>query len=806
MSLTFTEFTEQYHLQLTPQQQEAVQAVDGPVLVLAVPGAGKTTVLITRLGYMVLCCSIRPEQILTVTYTVAATKDMRRRFADKFGEELAARLEFRTINGICAKIIAAFGRRIGKTAFTLQTNEGAILQLLREFYIELIHNYPTESELMDLRSQISYIKNMQLSEKAQKELDEKTGLPLSEICKRYSARMRSLGQMDYDDQMIYAKAILLRSPELLHEIQEHYRYLCVDEAQDTSAIQHEILQLLAKGAHGDNLFLVGDEDQSIYGFRAAFPQALLRFEEQHACSKVLLMEDNFRSDASIVEAASRVISHNKSRHPKTMHPTRPSNTQVRLLPVARRQNQYSYLLKAAENCNVQTAVLYRSNESALPLIDLLDRSGLPYSVRNADLSFFSSRVVCDIANIYRFLRNPNDTDAFLQIYYKLNLYLSKQAALRCCEESAADPRHRSPLSHLLKDPSTETYVKTAIRKLIKHSDKVTEGSAATALFTICSTFGYADYLERTESGQAKLAILDLLAKQEYSMESLFHRLNYLRDKMQTPSQDCGRRDSFSQGCAAAQQTAALQQNTTPQGSVAPQQITPPQGLILSTIHASKGLEYSRVYLLDVGDGTFPVMDPPDRNDAAAVAAYEEERRIFYVGMTRARDYLNIFTLPAGSRFAAEMQQDPSSAAKASIKSSNIGASSSARASIKRSGRGTSSSTRASIKNSGRVVSSSVRGNVTNSGRDATRAVSGRAYGQNGSQLRSRDESIQENLTSFLERAQKQSPVQHNVYGPGIIQNITDKRVRVLFATGDERSFDLRIVVGNGILRLTASQE
>ena len=734
MPLTFDEFQTQYHLRLTSQQREAVMAVDGPVLVLAVPGAGKTTVLVARLGYMLLCAGIRPEQILTVTYTVAATKDMRRRFAEQFGDELAERLEFRTINGICAKIIAAYGRRIGKTAFTLQTNEGAILQILREFYIELVHNYPTESELMDVRSQISYIKNMQLSEEAQRELDEKAGLPLSEICRRYSARMRSLGQMDYDDQMVYARNILQRCRELTHELQEQYRYVCVDEAQDTSYIQHEILQILAKGSNGDNLFLVGDEDQSIYGFRAAFPQALLDFERQHAGARVLLMEDNFRSDASIVEAANRLIARNKSRHPKVLRAVRPSNTQVRILPVARRQNQYSYLLKAAENCRVQTAVLYRNNESALPLIDLLDRNGLPYTVRSADLSFFTSRVVCDIANIYRFLQNESDTEAFLQIYYKLNLYLPKQSAYRCCEASAKDSRHRSPLWHLLKDPGTEDYVKSAVRKLIKHREKVTEGSAETALFTICSTMGYSDYLKRTESGQGRMSILEILARQENSLEELFRRLDYLKERMQTPQ---------APGDAAEQASDST------------------NGLILSTIHASKGLEYTRVYLLDVGDGTFPAMDPPERGDAAAAALYEEERRIFYVGVTRAKDYLNIFTLPAGSRFAEELLHEPKTS-QAKLKMNR--------------------------------TSTGETGGMGKAGRQ-------REGRQTEKEKEAKRQKEEENLKTFRETAQKTTPVIHKVYGPGVVQNMTDKRVRVLFATGDERSFDLRIVVGKGILRL-----
>ena len=247
--------------------------------------------------------------------------------------------------------------------------------------------------------------------------------------------MKQQGRMDYDDQMVYALNILMRCPELLSEYRARYRYLCVDEAQDTSKIQHRILKLLAGNG---NLFMVGDEDQSIYGFRAAYPEALLSFEKDHPGAKVLLMEQNFRSDAAIVKAAGQLIAHNRLRHQKTMLPTRGQNTKVRIFSVKQREDQYSYLVQTAKECAEKgggtetTAVLYRNNESAVPLMDRLEREGISYNVRSADLSFFTSRVIYDIAAIYRFLQDPSDPELFLQVYYKLSLYVSKQMAEEVC--------------------------------------------------------------------------------------------------------------------------------------------------------------------------------------------------------------------------------------------------------------------------------------------------------------------------------------------------------------------------------------
>ena len=753
MPLSFQDFLTQYHLSLTLQQQEAVQAVDGPVLVLAVPGAGKTTVLIARLGYMLLCRGILPRQILTVTYTVSATHDMRQRFAQRFGAELADQLEFRTINGICAKIISAYGRMIGRTPFSLQTDEGEILRLIRELYLELVREYPTESELSDVRTAISYIKNMELPPSEQQKLDEAAGLPLSEICRRYTARMKELGRMDYDDQMVYAKAILQKSPALTAQLQSLYRYVCVDEAQDTSLIQHEILQILANGPAGDNLFLVGDEDQSIYGFRAAFPQALLNFERQHTGARVLLMEDNFRSDASIVEAAGRLITRNKSRHPKSMHAVHPARTQVRILPVKSPQGQYSYLLKAAENLQIQTAVLYRNNESALPLIDLLDRNGLPYQVRSKDLSFFTSRVVYDLIHIYRFLKDPRDTDSFLQIYYKLNLYLNKKTALRLCEKAQSGSKRQSILTILTRDPDIEFYIKKAARKFNQQRELVLDSSASNALSLIRNSLGYGDYLQRAQIEQGKMNTLELLARQEASLESLFARLHYLQDCVQRGSSsgyagsapatapaasapvptDASAAVPVPAAVAAASPSSATASASSPAGN---------SGLLLSTIHASKGLEYNRVFLLDVGDGVFPSMDPPDKKDKEALALYEEERRIFYVGMTRAKDYLGIFVLPSGSAFVKELQNEPA------------------------------------------------------------KATAGKKAPKPGKRSASYDPKAEAaRIQAFTEAAARGSLVRHEVYGTGRIQQISGKRITVLFDNGTLRPFDLNIVVGKGFLRL-----
>ena len=386
---------------LNQQQAAAVQAADGPVLLLAVPGSGKTTVLIHRLGYLMDCRGIPPERILTVTYTVAATRDMRARFARTFGEDRASRLEFRTINGLSARIIQYYERAMGRRAFQLVTDEGTLSSLVGELFRACTGTFATESTIKGLRTAITYGKNRQMSREEMEALS--TGeLPVAQVYQAYCRVLRQRGWMDYDDQMVYAAQILRRHGEILAYFQEKYTHLCVDEAQDTSRIQHTILRLLA--GRRRNLFLVGDEDQSIYGFRAAEPGALLRFERDYPGGRVLFLEKNYRSTQTIVTAADGFIRQNHNRRDKHMTAARGPGPALEELWVYDRAAQYAYLARLARDCPQETAVLYRNNESALPVLDLLDRQGIACRCRQMDGTFFTHRVVRDMRSTRRMER------------------------------------------------------------------------------------------------------------------------------------------------------------------------------------------------------------------------------------------------------------------------------------------------------------------------------------------------------------------------------------------------------------------
>ncbi len=602
--MDFHEFVDKYKIKLNSQQEEAVKAIDGPCLLLAVPGSGKTTVLVTRLGYMIFGKGISPENILTLTYTVAATHDMKERFVKIFGDTVP--VEFRTINGICSKVIDYYSKKAGREPFDLETNEKERLKLISSLYMNATGTYPAESDTRDASTRITYIKNMLLTENEIRKMEKDVDYPLYDIYTGYCNKMKEQKMMDYDDQMIYAYNILKGSPDTLSYFQNKYKYICIDEAQDTSKIQHTLIRLLSGGR--DNLFMVGDEDQSIYGFRAAYPAALLNFKNEHPGAKILLMEENYRSNQNIVEAADSLIQNNKIRYKKRLKATRPAASPVKKIQVKGRTGQYDYLLKIAKETTEETAILYRDNESILPIVDLFDRNHVPFRIRNAELSFFTHRVVTDIINILKFTLDPNNIELFLNIYYKLGLYLPKREAEELCSISR---RTGVGLLKVIADYKfSNDGEKIRLLDFIRDCSIVRKKTPDSAVSYIKNIMNYGRYLKQCHISDSKLYILQEIFKGCRDITAAISRLNEL--------------------------SMIIRENDQK------------SGIILSTIHSSKGLEYKNVYLIDVIDGIFPESGDITKED------FEEMRRIFYVGVTRAKDNLFLFRTGDTSQFIDEL--------------------------------------------------------------------------------------------------------------------------------------------------------
>ena len=596
-------FKKRYNINLNKQQERALQAVEGSNLLLAVPGSGKTTVLVARLGHMVINKGISPENILAITYNNSAADEMRNRFSALFGESIGARIDFRTINSLSLMVYTDYCRKTGQRS-KYHIEEWDRKKLIRDIFWKHYGKYASENDFQELSSAITYIKNMMLTDKQILEIE--VDYPnLSKMFNAYQSTLDEHCQMDFDDQMVFALKILREDAEALNALRQRYRYICVDEAQDTSKIQHAIIRLLA---HGNNLFMVGDEDQSIYGFRAAYPKALLNFRYDYLNPYILRMERNYRSTVQIVEKAQMFISQNKGRYEKNMTSERGDGDAVHLVSVTSREAQYMHLLEVAKATKNETALLYRDNESAVAMVDLLLRNNVPFKLRKPEINFFNTHLVKDIVAYLSIAINQFDSKHLKQVSYKGLLPLGEKQCYWAWRDMADNKvslydalNNQRKFGNTLRVENIAEFC-NAMRSI----SKLTSLDAISALLAS----GYGEYLRQRNYDLSKIEILQILAKQEPNIQEFLQRL-YLLERLL--------RDDFNP--------------------------KPGYKITLSTIHTSKGLEYDTVYMVDVYDGRFPSSRPNIFSRSKDNADGEqEERRLFYVGITRTKNHLHLFEI------------------------------------------------------------------------------------------------------------------------------------------------------------------
>ena len=600
----YTEFCQKYNIVLNKQQERAVQAVEGSNLLLAVPGSGKTTVLVARLGHMVFNRGIDPDSILAITFNRKAAIEMKERFNRMFESNLkGSSIHFSTINALCYSVYRHYCRTkhiAEKNLIEGNERRKVLIDILSKYSEE----YPSENEILDFEQALSYIKNMMLNDAGL--LEWNSSYPnIRVMYQDYQKALKDSGHMDFDDQMVFALAILNRESELLSAFKNKYKYIAVDEAQDTSKIQHTIIQKIAEGG---NLFMVGDEDQSIYGFRGAYPKALLNFRYDYINPYILRMQQNYRSTPQIVEKAQLFISKNKGRYEKNMTAERDPGDAVKCICVNNREEQYLYLLNIAKELTKQTAFLYRDNESSVVLFDLLLREDIPFIYKTPEMNYFGTRVILDIIAYLRLAINDRDFESLKRVCNKGILFLKKKqldCAINDCKYSKLGVF--DALDKQMKYVKEEYKTRAADFKSFVES--VASSTPFNAIDFILKS-GYGKYMEKKHLDYGKVELLLILAKKEATIESFLNRLQFLEKQIKK-----GFNDGF--------------QNS----------------ITLSTIHSSKGLEYDTVYMVDVYDGRFPSSRPNTFNRSKDSASGEqEERRLFYVGITRAKNNLYLFSI------------------------------------------------------------------------------------------------------------------------------------------------------------------
>ena len=583
---------------LNEQQEAAVRRVNGATLLLAVPGSGKTTVIVARTGYLMYVAGVKPENILTITYTRAAAKEMKERFIKKFAPERIP--AFSTINSFCLSVINTCAKEKYIHVPKLVPNNESIV---RAIAAKMLPEYPSDSQVRSLAQKVCKVKN-KLMTFQEIEAIEENSLDFSAFYQAYKLYMSEHDLMDFDDQLLMANDLLDEYPDILQRAHEKFRYVSVDEAQDTSYVQHLIVQKLV-GRNG-NIFMVGDEDQSIYGFRGAYPAALLDFQSNYNEPCILRMETNYRSDRNIVSAANQFIKLNTRRLDKNMRAQSQKDGAIVVTCIDRMEQQAELLLERIRNQkpDESLAILYRNNDSAIPLINLLQMNGIQVQTRDATGTFMTNYVIRDLLDFMLLALNPADTTAFGHLYYKMGLYMKGVTAKRIIE-AVEEGECRNVFSAAMKFAGGK---------------------------------GYAWKIECLPRDFSDLAKKKPAEAIDYILFMLDYWSNWLTKKI-----DAGASEQFISLRISILKMVAEKYSTIPDFLAALKNITEYKGcedsnVTVTTIHSSKGLEFDKVILIDMVSGIIPG-DSDDRD----AEDDEEDARAFYVGATRARHELEIIT-------------------------------------------------------------------------------------------------------------------------------------------------------------------
>ncbi len=605
-----------FNITLTPQQQDAVNALHGPTCVISCPGSGKTTVTVIRLANLITTGQIHPQHILPLTFSKAAASDMNKRFATLF-PTLSAHVKFLTIHRFAYQVIRLYEQlHHVKYGFVDQANEPATHAkvILTKLYVELTNTYPSDDDIEMLKTQMSLMKNLMIEPTHEKEIKQYIETDVDvfiSLYKAYDDYKERHFLLDYDDILQTAHGILKHDTDIRARITQQYPYVQVDEAQDTSKLQFELIKLVLTDAQ--NLFLVGDDDQSIYAFRGAYPKQLLEFQKTFPSGHVIYMSENFRSSKNIVTSSANFIAKNKQRYQKEITTQNPPSEDIVFHSFESEKKQLDYLVSVCQKAPQldEVAILYRQNVSALSLIETFERHHIPFRLSEGKLSFFTHPIVKDIEAMILLAQTPNDAVAFRRVARLLYLPATLIQSVLAVETSSY---LKTTVS---KGTTLKTYQLDKIRDFNKHLSKLNEMSPSRALGVMLDTLQYRQYLikkgflkeEEDASFTQALGVLEtlkLIALSQPTLTDFLARLAHLKQ-------------------VSTQSTKAA-------------------AVTLMTFHGSKGLEFDTVLMIDCMNGITPPQTVLAEAAKKKMDAYEEERRLFYVAMTRARVQLELLAV------------------------------------------------------------------------------------------------------------------------------------------------------------------
>ena len=627
-------------LDLNPAQREAVEYRKGPLLVLAGAGSGKTRVLTARLAHLVAQGQVRPHRILAVTFTNRAAGEMRRRVGELLGREPAG-LWIGTFHSLAARLLRREAPLLGFTSQFTIYDEDDRLALVKRLLERLGHSPKTFPPRL-ITSLISAAKNRLVSpEELGATADDAPSRVAAAVYANLGDALRTANAMDFDDLLLHPLALFAEHPDRMAYYQDRFVSILVDEFQDTNRAQYLLVKQL--GARHRDICAVGDDDQSIYAWRGADLRNMLDFQSDFPEAALIRLEQNYRSTQRILDAANGVIAENRARLGKTLFTVRPGGEPIVLVASADERDEAEWVARELRSKSAEEhyafsdmAVLYRTNAQSRAFEEAFRRSVIPHRVVGA-VSFYERREVKDLVAYLRLIVNPADDEAFLRAVQvpRRGIGLGSLAALQAATaqwrrpllETAALADRIGDLRPLAK-PAFQQFA-----KLIEDFRVVLPGTTPAALLErLLETLHYEAYLaEEGPEGMERIEnVRELIAgAAEWSEEADLE-----------PEDAASPVERFLT-------TAALATSEDKVGG-------DPEGVTLLTVHAAKGLEWPIVILAGLEDGLFPLSRALDTPEGT-----EEERRLAYVGITRARDRLYLTWARARRRGGQLMPGRPS---------------------------------------------------------------------------------------------------------------------------------------------------
>ncbi len=584
-------------MSLNKTQAKAVSHKDGPCLVLAGPGSGKTLTIVNRIKYLIEKCNVRPEEILVVTFTRFAAQEMKNRLCSLMGKKNLP-VTAGTFHGIFYGILRCTYRMSGQNILS----EEEKYQLLREVISRQEAEVSDEEDfILDIAAEIGKIKNNRLD--VEEYVPEKCSIEtFREIYSRYEEERKQRRKIDFDDMLVLCYNLLSSRPEVLEGWQRKFRYILIDEFQDINRIQYDVIRLLALPQN--NLFVVGDDDQAIYGFRGADSELMFQFRKDYPQADQILLGMNYRSTEYIVRNSLKVIRHNERRFEKQLEAYRKGGACLHVQELADPAEEAEYILDEIEKCisdgvrPEDIAVLFRIHTDAGPVAEALVERRIPFQMKEHLPNIYNHFIGKDIQAYFRLAMGERRRQDFLQVMNRPKRYIGRDSLAGRAVSFEDIRNHYCDKEWMLDRIDQFEWDVKMLAKMAPYA----------AIQYIRKRIGYDDFLRdyaflhnipRTDLTEVIEEIAEA-ARPYRTLEEWFRHVE--------------------------EYTHILQEK---------QKKDNPEGVRLMTIHAAKGLEFHTVFILDANEGRIPYKKA--RTDAQT----EEERRLFYVAMTRAREKLTV---------------------------------------------------------------------------------------------------------------------------------------------------------------------